>query len=346
MDYYEILGVNKNASTDEIKKAYKKLALKYHPDRNNGDKEAEEKFKEINKANETLSDPDKRQSYDRFGEGGAQSSFSMEDMFGGDFMSQFFGGGNRNSGKQKRRGQDIRMDLKLSIEEVYNGVSKTFKLNRKIVCNTCSGAGGKSVNNCTSCNGSGQTVSVQRTPFGEFRQVTHCHFCSGTGKMVKDRCGDCSGTGLVNSSEDIKVDIPKGVHSGMTLQMGAHGSFSKDNIPGDLHIFINVEDSDKFKRDGDNIIYDYNISPIDLILGTEFTFLSIDKKKYKIEVVKGTQSGKLYRMVSKGMPVLNTNKFGDLYVRLNVIIPSDISTEEEKILLSLKDSETFKTLNY
>jgi molecular chaperone DnaJ len=270
----------------------------------------------------------------------------MEDMFGGDFMSQFFGGGNRNSGKQKRRGQDIRMDLKLSIEEVYNGVSKTFKLNRKIVCNTCSGAGGKSVNNCTSCNGSGQTVSVQRTPFGEFRQVTHCHFCSGTGKMVKDRCGDCSGTGLVNSSEDIKVDIPKGVHSGMTLQMGAHGSFSKDNIPGDLHIFINVEDSDKFKRDGDNIIYDYNISPIDLILGTEFTFLSIDKKKYKIEVVKGTQSGKLYRMVSKGMPVLNTNKFGDLYVRLNVIIPSDISTEEEKILLSLKDSETFKTLNY
>lgn len=360
-DYYDILGVNKSSSAEEIKKAYRKAAIQFHPDKNPGDKAAEEKFKEAAEAYEVLSSPEKKQKYDRFGHQGGSASASggsggmnMDDIFSqfGDVFGEdspfgsFFGGSSRGGqGGRQRKGSDLRIKLKLNLEEVSNGVEKKIKVKRHVTCKACSGNGSKngtSLQNCGTCGGSGQVKRVVSTMFGQMMSASTCPTCNGEGKMVSHKCDVCAGEGRVIDEEVINVKIPAGVADGMTLSMNGKGNVPpRGGYPGDLLIVIEEEENELLKRDGTNIIYDLHISFIDAVLGTSVEVPTIDGK-VRIKIDPGTQSGKILRLKDKGVKDINNYGKGDQLIYVNVWTPKVLNHEEKAILEKLRNSTNFQ----
>lgn len=348
-DYYDILGIDKNASDKDIKKAYRKLAIKYHPDKNPDDKTAEEKFKEVSEAYEVLSDADKKSNYDRFGSvdgnpfSGGGGGFNMDDIFSnfgdifGDFSSQF-GGGRRST--MKKRGSNLRLRVTLSIEEVIKGVSKTFKYKRQVKCDTCDGKGGSDVRQCIPCNGLGRRTTVQNTPFGQLRQQTICPDCQGSGQQIKNVCNDCHGDGTVLRDETTEIDIPVGVDDGMQLSVNNMGNYSSDGIAGDLIIQIEVLNEHYFKREGSNIIIEKEISVIDAILGTK-AIINTPRGQISVDVKPGTQPNSKLRIKNNGIPYFNSTAVGDLLINIKVVVPEKVNPEDKLILEKLKNSKEF-----
>ena len=363
-DYYEVLGVSKNASADEIKKAYRKLAVKYHPDKNPGNKEAEEKFKEAAEAYSVLSDADKKAKYDQFGHAGVEGAgpdFSggfgnlndiLNDLFGGGFggfgggFGGFggFGGGGR---RQERvyKGRDIRVRARLTLEEIARGVEKEISIEKNVPCPECGGKGAKNssdIKTCPACNGTGQVQRVVNTFLGQSISYSTCQQCGGEGKIITNPCPKCGGSGLVRQRETIKVKIPAGVESGMQLTVQGEGHAAKNNgINGDLLVVIEEIEHPLFKREGTNLFHTAIISVIDAMLGCEITVPCLDGNQ-KIKVEAGTQSGKVVKLRGKGLPSLNGYGTGDLYVKLAVWIPKKLTKEEKALFESLRYNESFR----
>lgn len=355
-DYYEVLGIAKNASDDEIKKAYRKLAIKYHPDKNPDDKQAEEKFKEAAEAYEILSDGEKRQRYNQFGHagvGGAAGGFggggmNMDDIFSqfGDIFGGAFGGfgGSRSGGRRVTRGTNLRVKVKLSLKDIAEGVEKKIKVNKFVSCKTCHGSGAKSghLETCKTCNGSGTITRVQQTILGAMQTQTTCSTCHGEGRVVKDKCHICHGDGIVREEEVITINIPAGVSEGMQLSMQGKGNAApRGGINGDLLIVIEEEEHPHLKREGNHLIYSLSISFPDAALGTTVEIPTIDAKA-KIKIDPGTQSGKVLRLKGKGLPDINSYGKGDLLVEISVYTPTHLSTEERKTLEEMKASKNFE----
>jgi molecular chaperone DnaJ len=346
-DYYEILGVSKTSSAEEIKKAYRKTAIQYHPDKNPGNKEAEEKFKEAAEAYEVLSDQQKRAQYDRFGHsrpggGGFQGhDMNMEDIFsqfgdifgGGGFESFFGGGGGRSRG---RKGSNLRIKLKLTLEEISDGVEKKIKVNRLVQ------AEGVTYKNCTTCNGQGQVRKVVNTMLGQMVSTTTCPACNGVGQIIDKRPPGVDSSGLVSKEDTISVKIPAGVADGMQLSMSGKGNDAPGGgIPGDLLILIEEVEDKQLKRDGNNIVYDLHISFIDAALGTSVEVPSIGGK-VRLKIEPGTQSGKILRLRGKGVKDINGYGHGDQLIYVNVWTPKKLTPEEKAKLESLKASTNFQ----
>lgn len=358
-DYYEILGLSKGAGEEDIKKAYRKLAIKYHPDKNPDDKSAEEKFKEAAEAYEVLSSPEKRQRYDQFGHagvGGAASGggfgggMNMEDIFsqfgdifgGGGFGG--FGGGGRSGGRRVMRGSNLRVKVKMNLKEVAKGVEKKLKVNKFVSCHTCKGSGAKSgqLEVCRLCNGSGVQVRTQQTFLGAMQTQTTCSGCNGEGKTVKDKCKTCNGDGIVREEEVISINIPAGVAEGMQLSVSGKGNAApRGGINGDLLVLIEEEEDPELKRDGNNLFYDSYVNFVDATLGTSIEVPLVEGKA-KIKVEPGTQSGKVLRLKGKGLPDVNSYGTGDLLVNINVWTPQNLTAEEKKTLEGLRDSKNFE----
>jgi molecular chaperone DnaJ len=356
-DYYEVLGVSKGASADEIKKAYRQMAIKYHPDKNPDNAEAEEKFKEAAEAYEVLSDNEKRQRYDRFGHQGmggggfGNGGFeNMEDIFsrfgdifgGGGGFGDFFGGGG--GFQRQRKGSNLRIKLKLNLEEIANGVEKKIKVKRYVSCKACGGNGSKngtSLSTCPTCQGSGQIRRVQNSFLGQMVTTSVCPTCQGEGKIVSSKCDVCHGEGRTLEEELITVKIPAGVAEGMQLSMNGKGNVpQRGGVPGDLLIVIEEEEDELLKRDGNNIIYDLYINIADAALGTSVEVPTIDGK-VRIKIEPGTQSGKLLRLKGKGLKEVNGYGRGDQLVHVNVWTPKNLSKDEEAILEKLRQSPNF-----
>ena len=364
-DYYEILGVAKGTGKDEIKKAYRKVAMQYHPDRNPGDKAAEEKFKEAAEAYEVLSDDEKRAQYDRFGHagmsnngrgfggGGAQNMddiFSQfGDIFGDDVFGNFFGGGGRRGGGGQRnrgtRGSNLRIKLKLNYEEIAKGATKQIKVKKYVPCNTCSGSGAKdknSVQTCATCGGNGQVRKVTNTFLGQMQTVTTCPTCNGEGTTVTAKCPACKGEGRVYSEETVTIDIPAGVQEGMQLSVGGRGNAGeRGGPPGDLLILIEEESHKDLHRDGLNVAYELHLSFPDAAFGTNVEVPTIDGRA-KIKIPAGTQSGKIFRLKGKGFPAVNSYEKGDQLIYVNVWTPQNITAEERAMLEKMNNSPNFK----
>ncbi|HNN30903.1 MAG TPA: molecular chaperone DnaJ [Chitinophagaceae bacterium] len=363
-DYYEILGVSKSSSPDEIKKAYRKVAMQYHPDRNPGDKAAEEKFKEAAEAYEVLSDTDKKAKYDRYGHqafgpgtgGGGFHNTNMEDIFshfgdifGDGMFGDFFGGGRRSSGAGARtrgqRGSNLRIKLKLTFAEIANGVTKQVKVKKYIICTTCGGNGAKDKNSlqtCTTCGGNGQVRKVQNTFLGQMQTVTTCSTCNGEGSTVTSKCTACKGEGRVYGEETISIDIPAGVQAGMQLSMSGKGNAGeRGGSYGDLIIQIEEEQHTDLQRDGLNVAYDLHISFPEATFGTNIEVPTIDGRA-KIKIPPGTQSGKIFRLKGKGFPEVQGYGRGDQLVNVNVWTPQNLTSEERTILEKLNNSPNFK----
>src|SRR5258706_1152854 len=365
-DYYEILGVGKSASADEIKKAYRKVAMQHHPDRNPGDKAAEEKFKEAAEAYEILSDADKKAQYDRYGHAGVSNNgrgggfsgggMNMEDIFsqfgdvfGDDLFGSFFGGGGqRRSGGQRSRGvrgSNLRIKLKLTYEEIAKGVTKNIKVKKYIACTTCGGSGAKdknSIQTCSTCGGSGQVRKVQNTFLGQMQTVTTCPTCNGEGSTITSECGACKGEGRIFGEETVNIDIPAGVQEGMQLSISGKGNAGeRGGASGDLIILIEEEPHKELQREGLNVVYDLHISFTDAVFGTQIEVPTIDGRA-KIKIPAGTQSGKIFRLKGKGFPGINSYEKGDQLVHVNVWTPQHISAEEKAMLEKLSHSPNFK----
>lgn len=366
-DFYEILGVAKGASQDEIKKAYRKVAMQFHPDRNPGDKAAEEKFKEAAEAYEVLSDADKRAQYDRFGHqafspgrggGGGYSGGGMNmddifsqfgDIFGDDNpFGSFFGGNSRRSSGSRSRGQrgsNLRVKIKLNFEEIAKGTQKTIKVKKYVLCNTCNGSGAKdknSIQTCGSCGGSGQVRRVQNTFLGQMQTVTTCPTCNGEGSTVTHKCTACKGDGRVYGEETVTIDIPAGVQEGMQLSLSGRGNAGeRGGASGDLIVLIEEETHPQLHRDGLNVAYDLHISIPDAVFGTQVEVPTIDGRA-KIKIPPGTQSGKIFRLKGKGFPNVNSYEKGDQLIQVNVWTPQHVSDEEKKVLEKMQQSENFK----
>ncbi|HMW65312.1 MAG TPA: molecular chaperone DnaJ [Chitinophagaceae bacterium] len=364
-DFYEILGVSKSASADEIKKAYRKVAMQYHPDRNPGDKAAEEKFKEAAEAYEILSDADKRAQYDRYGHAGVGNNgrggfgggggMNMEDIFsqfgdvfGEDFFGNIFGGGQRGrSGQRSRgtRGSNLRVKLKLTYEEIAKGVTKNIKVKKYVSCNTCGGSGAKdkgSVQTCGTCGGSGQVRKVTNTFLGQMQTVTTCPTCNGEGSTVTAKCGSCKGEGRVYGEETVSIDIPAGVQEGMQMNVSGRGNAGeRGGSPGDLIVLIEEEAHKELHRDGLNVAYDLHITFSDAVFGTQVEVPTIDGKA-KIKIPAGTQSGKILRLKGKGFPAVNSYQKGDQLIHVNIWTPQHVSSEEKAMLEKLGTSPNFK----
>lgn len=355
-DYYKILGVDKNANQNDIKKAYRKLALKYHPDRNPDDKEAESRFREAAEAYETLSDKEKRANYDRFGSAnnpfgggnpfggstGDQSGFGydMNDIFSqfGDIFGDAFGRRYGRNSKSKK-GSDLRIKVSLKIEDIINGVTKKLKYKRQYKCSSCDNKGGTDVRDCLSCNGTGHRVVVQRTPFGEVRQNAVCPDCEGTGKKIINKCKDCNGKGTIIKEETVEVDIPSGVTSGTQLKMHNYGNYTLDGSPGDLIIVIDEIRESYFRREGNHIYVRKEISVIDAILGINTT-VKTPHGNMPINIKEGTEPGEIITMRGKGIPD-HYYGLGDLHIEIIIKMPKNINTEEKSILGKLKKSKNF-----
>lgn len=354
-DFYEILGVNKGAAADEIKKAYRKLAIKHHPDKNPGDKAAEDKFKEAAEAYEVLSNPEKKQRYDQFGHAGNSAGFGGGGGggFGGmnmdDIFSQFGdvfggGGGSSRSGRRVNRGSNLRIKVKLTLQEIANGVEKKIKVNKFVSCKSCSGTGaqgGSAHSSCGTCRGSGQVTQVVNTILGRMQTAATCPACGGEGQIIKDKCKSCHGDGIVREEEVISINIPAGVAEGMQLSMSGKGNAAaRGGIPGDLLIAIEEIEHEDLKRDGNNLFYEKNISFIDAALGTQTEIPTVDGKA-KIKIDAGTQSGKVLRLKGKGLPDVNGYQRGDLLVNIQVWTPQKLSKEETASLEKLRESNNF-----
>jgi molecular chaperone DnaJ len=346
-DYYKILEVDRAATQEEIKKAYRKQAMRYHPDKNGGDQQSEEKFKECAEAFDILSDPQKKQQYDTYGEVGDRGNpfsggfggFGMDDIFSR--FGDIFGFGGGSSQRQTRRGNDLRMTLKISLNDIINGISKTIKYNRNIKCKPCDGQGGTDFTNCGSCSGTGQRRIVQQTPFGNIQQVMPCNYCEGRGKVQRNTCNTCRGQGTIPNEESLDLNVPKGAIGGISFAMQEKGNWIKSGSPGDLVIIIDEEPNVQFKRDGINLTFDNNITVIEAILGKEQT-LDTPHGKIKFNIQPGTQHGNIIRIQGKGIPDIQRNGFmGDLLIKIAIKIPSLISNEEKMILEDLKNSENF-----
>lgn len=349
-DYYNILGVDRNATEEQIKKAYRKKAMEFHPDKNQGDPNAETKFKEAAEAYETLSDSDKRSNYDRFGSGGNPFGGGGGNPFGGhgfnmdDIFSQFgdiFG--NRGGGRQQKRqarGSDLRMKVVLNIDEILKGAVKKLKYKRNVKCTPCNGKGGTDVVDCLVCNGQGQRIVVQNTPFGQMRTQSTCPDCQGSGKQIKHKCSSCKGDGTRLEDQVVDVEIPAGVSTGMQLSMQGFGNDIRDGVPGDLYIIVEEAQDFSFKREVNNIIVEKTISVIDAICGAHIK-VSTPHGEIPVYIEPGTEHGSSIRIGSKGIPDINYG-MGDLYIRISIKIPKNIELDEKFVLEKLKDSRNFK----
>ncbi|WP_321371652.1 molecular chaperone DnaJ [uncultured Draconibacterium sp.] len=365
-DYYEVLEVGKSASAEEIKKAYRKKAIKYHPDKNPDDKEAEEKFKEAAEAYEVLSNPEKKQRYDQFGHAGMSGAaggggfsgggfsdiediFSaFGDIFGGHFggFGGFSGGGGRSrGGRRVSRGSDLRVKVKLNLKEIVNGVEKKIKVKKYVACQHCSGTGaknGSSYSTCGTCGGAGQVTRVQNTLLGQMQTTSACPTCQGEGKMITDKCNHCAGEGVVREEEIINIKIPAGVGEGMQLNVSGKGNTGRrGGINGDLLVVITEEDNQELVRDGNNLIYNLFLSFPDITLGTTAEIPTVDGK-VKVKIDAGTQPEKILRLRGKGVPDVNGYGRGDLLVRVHVWIPKKLSNEEKRALEKLQNSPGFQ----
>lgn len=361
-DYYDVLGVAKSASAEEIKKAYRKLAIKYHPDKNPDDKDAEDKFKEAAEAYEVLSTPEKKQRYDQFGHagmggaaggGGGFGGMNMEDIFSqfgdvfgeGGFGSFFGGGGQQRGGRRVVKGSNLRIKVKLTLEEIANGADKKIKVNKLVVCKTCDGSGAKDKNDvatCSTCGGSGSVRRVTNTILGQMQTTSTCPTCQGEGVQITSKCGSCHGDGVVRGEDMIEIKIPAGVVEGMQLSVSGKGNAApRGGIPGDLIVLIEETPHETLKREGNNVIYDLHISFADAALGAQVEVPTIDGKA-KIKIEAGTQSGKLLRLKGKGLPEVNSYHKGDQIIHINIWTPKALNAEERTLLEKLRDSPNFK----
>ncbi|MFK7906623.1 MAG: molecular chaperone DnaJ [Chitinophagales bacterium] len=365
-DFYEILGVSKTSTETEIKKAYRKVALKYHPDRNPGDSESEGKFKEAAEAYEVLSNKEKRARYDRFGHAGVKGNpggggfhgaggMNIEDIFEnfgdifGDMFSGGRGGARAGGGRQQRntgrRGTNLRVRVKLTLEEISKGAQKKIKVPKYVGCNTCSGTGakdGSAFSTCTTCNGMGAVRQVTNTFLGQMQTTTTCPNCQGAGKMITNKCTSCKGDGRVYGEETITIDIPAGVSEGIQLSMTGKGNAGeRGGSAGDLIIGIEEIPHEHLQREGNDVIYALHISFIDATLGTTVEIPTISSKA-KIKIPQGTPSGKIFRLKGKGLPSVNSYGTGDQLVEVNVWIPKSVSAAEKSTLEKLRNSPNFK----
>ncbi len=362
-DYYEVLGVPKTVDEKELKKAYRKTAMKYHPDRNPDDKEAEEKFKEAAEAYEILSDADKRARYDRFGHAGVdgQSGFGgganvnmddifnqFGDIFGDSGFGSFFGGSARTSNGRRttvQRGSNLRIKVPLTLEEIKNGVTKKIKVKKQVPCETCDGSGAKNagaVTTCQTCGGAGAVRQVRNTFLGQMQTTTTCPTCNGSGQQITDKCTSCNGTGTQKKEEAISIKIPAGVEDGMQLSMRGYGNAGRNGGPsGDLIVQIEEVEHPQFTRDGDQIIYDLYLNFADAALGTSVEVPTIEGK-VKIKIPSGTQGGKMFRLKGKGLPRVNSTGIGDQIIHVNVWTPKKMSSEEKAMMESLRNSPNFQ----
>ncbi|MFT4898515.1 MAG: molecular chaperone DnaJ [Flavobacteriales bacterium] len=362
-DYYEVLGVTKSADEKELKKAYRKLAIKFHPDKNPDNPEAETQFKEAAEAYEVLSDGQKKARYDQFGHagmGGAASGgghggfgggMSMDDIFEnfGDVFGGFgFGGGGgrqRGGGRRVSRGSNIRIKVALTLEEIASGIEKKVKVTKDNKCSPCDGSGAEGSgghSTCTTCNGSGQVTRVTNTFLGQMQTASTCNTCSGSGSIITNKCKKCNGNGVERSESVIPINIPAGVEDGMQLQVSGMGNMgARGGVAGDLLVVIEEKGHDSFQREGQNLHYDLFVNVADAALGTQIVVPTLTGK-VKIKLEEGTQSGKLLRLRGKGLPSVNAYGTGDIIVNVNIWTPQQLSTEEKKILEQLRDSENFK----
>ena len=362
-DYYEVLGVAKTASEDEIKKAYRKIAIKYHPDRNPGDKNAEEKFKEAAEAYDVLHDPQKRQQYDQFGfdgpgmggfGGGFSGGFSMDDIFSmfGDVFGGRGGFGGFGGGRSRQpaqfRGADLRLKVKLTLQEIATGTTKKFKVRKDVSCPHCHGSGaeaGSSSETCPNCHGSGVEIRTQQSIFGMMQTQSTCHVCGGEGTIIKNKCAHCHGEGVVKGEEVVEINIPAGVAEGMVVNVPGKGNAGRHNgVNGDIQVFIEEEPNDTFIRDGNNLLYNLLLDFPTAALGGTVDIPTIEGNTVKIKIEPGTQPGKTLRLRDKGLdPVRGYgNEKGDLIVNISVYVPKTMSKEEKKALEQFKESDNFK----
>ncbi len=361
-DYYEVLGVDKNATKEEIKKAYRKLAMKYHPDKNKGDKEAEEKFKEASEAYEVLSDPEKRKMYDQYGFSGVEGSFGnggfswenfthmsdIEDIFGhgglGGIFETLFGGGFGSHQRYQHhinKGEDLRVTLSLTLEEIAKGVEKTLKINIKDPCPYCNGTGSKDgkLQTCPRCNGSGKISHVTRSIFGHMQQIVTCPTCHGEGKIITNKCPHCGGEGRISKTKTIKVSIPAGVEDGQYIRLREQGNIGKNNGPrGDILVMIREKEHKIFERREQDIICEYPITFSQAALGAEILVPTLTGK-IKMKIPAGTQSGKIFRLKSMGLPYLHRSTKGDLYVRVVVVTPTRLNSKQKELFKELAKYE-------
>lgn len=349
-DYYEVLGVSRNADAAEIKKAYRKLALKYHPDRNPGDKEAEEKFKEAAEAYDVLSNEEKRQRYDQFGHagmggaGGFGGGMSMDDIFShfGDIFGSFGGFGGFGGGRSARhvnRGTNLRVKVKLTLEEIANGVEKKIKVKKYVSDSHCHGTGAKdgtSFTTCSACHGTGQITRVQNTILGAMQTTSTCPTCGGEGKIINEKCPHCNGEGVQLSEEVITLNIPAGVAGGMQLSLSGKGNAARrGGVNGDLIVLIEEVEHAELVRDGNDLLYNTFISFPEAVLGDAVEIPTLEGK-VKVKIDPGTQPGKILRLRGKGLPDINGYGKGDLLVKVNVWIPKNLSREDKKVVEDLK----------
>ena len=360
-DYYEVLGVTKNATAEEIKKAYRQKAIQFHPDKNPGNKDAEESFKEAAEAYDVLSDGNKKARYDQLGHenyensgGGGGFNMNMEDIFsqfgdifGGGFggaFSSIFGNGGRQSQQYANRGSDIRIRIKLNLEEIVKGVEKKVKINKLVACSYCSGSGAKDgkYNTCQTCNGTGKVVRVVRTMLGQMQQVSPCTSCQGLGKTISTPCNHCRGEGTLKQESEINFNIPAGIGEGMQLSVSGKGNAAqRGGINGDLLVLIEEIPDKELIRDGNDLLYTLFVTIPQAAMGFTAEIPTVGGKA-KIKIAAGTQSGKILRLKGKGIPDVNGYGHGDLLVYVSVWIPKKLSKDEEKILKKLDESDNFK----
>jgi molecular chaperone DnaJ len=362
-DYYEVLGVAKGAAVDEIKKSYRKIAMQFHPDRNPGNKEAEEKFKEAAEAYDVLSTPDKRAQYDRFGHAGLGGSggfggqggpggMRMEDIFqnfgdifGNDMFGGMFGGGGGGGRRQGSRGANLRIKLRVDFMEIANGANKKIKVKKHITCQQCSGSGAKdkgAIQTCSGCGGSGQVRRVTNTFLGQMQTVTTCPTCNGEGSIITQKCGNCKGEGRVYGEETLSLDIPAGVQDGMQLSMHGRGNAGeRGGPPGDLLLLVEEEKHEHLTRHELDVVYQLHISFPEAVLGMQTEVPTIDGKA-KIKVPPGTQSGKIFRLKGKGFPAFQSYEKGDELIEVNIWSPQTLTHEEREMMEKLKNSHNFK----
>jgi molecular chaperone DnaJ len=347
-DYYGVLGVDRNATDEQIKKAYRKKAMELHPDKNPGNAEAETKFKEAAEAYDVLSDANKKSNYDNFGSatgnpfgGGGNpfggGGFSMDDIFSqfGDIF------GNRGGRPQRRqaKGSDLRIKVVVGIGEILKGCTKKLRYKRHDKCDPCDGKGGTDVKDCLTCNGTGHRIVVQNTPFGQMRTEMTCPDCGGSGKTIRNKCSHCHGEGTQVKEQVVDVEIPMGVSTGMQLTMHGFGNHSRDGVPGDLHIIVEEAQDFSYRREANNIIVEKTISVIDAICGAHVK-VATPHGEMTLYIEPGTDHGKAIRIGGKGIPDIHYG-LGDLYVNISVKIPKYINLDEQHILEKLKDSKNF-----